>query len=334
MGLKKYIGFSLILIIAVGLYVYTIENGDYRLTFFDISFLLPTVIWILVPLIVLFLFSVLHLLFYGSINYCKNRSYIKDEAAILEVLKATLLQKRDKKRLKTPGFKNLAQILDQFKVDVTDETFTSTNKELNETVSKIKDIKSGKYVSSLKLDQDSLLAKQNLKNKMSEQPDYSLDILKKADQYSQDIVDFAFDSVLENKTMTTIKKVYNNVNLDREKAYKLFLKDIENIEFGLSKDEIIKITKSLSYTKEEFISLARLYKDSYAPDQLLDLFESLSNENDEAMSAYFYVLCELEMIDKLRDLLSAYDQNEMLPFKAILDLKDSGKHYSLDQISI
>lgn len=334
MGLKKYIGFSLILIIAVGLYVYTIENGDYRLTFFDISFLLPTVIWILVPLVVLFLFSVLHLLFYGSINYCKNRSYTKDEAAILEVLKANLLQKKDKKRLKTPGFKNLAQILDQFKFDVTDKTFTSTNKDLNETVSKIKDIKSGKYVSSLKLDLDSSLAKQNLKNKMSEQPDYSLDILKKAEQYSQDIVDFAFDCVLENKTMTTIKKVYSNVKLDREKAYKLFLKDIENVEFGLSKDEIMKIAKSLSYTKEEFISLARLYKESYSPDQLLELFESLSNENDEAMSAYFYVLCEFEMIDKLRDLLSAYDQNEMLPFKAILDLKDSGKHYSLDQISI
>ena len=128
MGLKKYIGFSLILIIAVGLYVYTIESGDYTLTFFDISFLLPTVIWILAPLVLLFVFSVLHLLFYGSISYCKNRSYAKDETAILEVLKSSLLQRKDKKRLKTPGFKNLAQILAQFKFDVTDDTFTSTDK--------------------------------------------------------------------------------------------------------------------------------------------------------------------------------------------------------------
>ncbi len=336
MGLKKYIGFSLLLIIAVGLYVYSIENGDYRLSFLDFSLLLPTVIWILVPLVVLFIFSVLHLLFYGSINYCKNRSYIKDEEAIIDVLKSMLLQKNEKKRLKTPGFKNLSSILKQFKLEVGDSTFTSTNEGLNLVVSQIKDIKAGKYVNekTLKLDPNSELAKQNLINKMNEQPDFSLDILKKSTNYSTDIVNVAFDNVVENKTMTTIKKVYNNIKLDREKAYKLFLKDIENIEFGLTKEEILKITKSLNYTQEEYVNLARIYKEVLSPDKLLELFETLSNENDEATTAYFYVLCELEMIEKLRDLLSGYEDNEMVPFRAILDLKEAGKHYSLDDIII
>ncbi len=336
MGLKKYIGFSLLLIIAVGLYVFSIENGDYRLTFLDFSLLLPTVIWILVPLVILFIFSVLHLLFYGSINYCKNRSYIKDEEAIIDVLKSMLLQKNDKKRLKTPGFKNLSSILKQFKLEVGDSTFTSTNEGLNLVVSQIKDIKAGKYVNekTLKLDPNSELAKQNLINKMNEQPDFSLDILKKSTNYSTDIVNVAFDNVVETKTMTTIKKVYNNIKLDREKAYKLFLKDIENIEFGLTKEEILKITKSLNYTQEEYVNLARLYKEVLSPDKLLELFETLSNENDEATTAYFYVLCELEMIEKLRDLLSGYNDDEMVPFRAILDLKEAGKHYSLDDIII
>lgn len=336
MGLKKYIGFSLLLIIAVGLYVYSIENGDYRLSILDFSLLLPTVIWILVPLVTLFIFSVLHLLFYGSINYCKNRSYVKDEAAIIDVLKSMLLQKNDKKKLKTSGFKNLSSILKQFKLEVGDSTFTSTNEGLNLVVSQIKDIKAGKYVNekSLKLDQNSQLAKQNLINKMNEQPDFSLDILKKATNYSSDIVDVAFNNVVETKTMTTIKKVYNNIKLDREKAYKLFLKDTENIEFGLTKEEILKITKSLNYTQEEYVNLARLYKEVLSPDKLLELFETLSNENDEATTAYFYVLCELEMIEKLRDLLSGYNEDEMVPFRAILDLKEAGKHYSLDDIII
>ncbi len=336
MGLKKYIGFSLLLIIAVGLYVFSIENGDYRLTFLDFSLLLPTVIWILVPLVILFIFSVLHLLFYGSMNYCKNRSYIKDEEAIIDVLKSMLLQKNDKKRLKTPGFKNLSSILKQFKLEVGDSTFTSTNEGLNLVVSQIKDIKAGKYVNekNLKLDANSELAKQNLINKMNEQPDFSLDILKKSTNYPSEIVNVAFDNVVENKTMTTIKKVYNNIKLDREKAYKLFLKDIENIEFGLTKEEILKITKSLNYTQEEYVNLARLYKEVLSPDKLLELFETLSNENDEATTAYFYVLCELEMIEKLRDLLSGYNDDEMVPFRAILDLKEAGKHYSLDDIII
>jgi hypothetical protein len=82
------------------------------------------------------------------------------------------------------------------------------------------------------------------------------------------------------------------------------------------------------------VNLARLYKEVLSPDKLLELFETLSNENDEATTAYFYVLCELEMIEKLRDLLSGYEDNEMVPFRAILDLKEAGKHYSLDDIII
>jgi hypothetical protein len=335
-GLKKYIGFSLLLIIAVGLYVYSVEAGDYRVTVFDISLLLPIVVWVLVPIIVLFIFTVLHLLFYGSVNYCKNRAYTKDESSIIESLKAVLLDKKDKKRLKTSGYKNLSSILSQFKIDVKDTAFTSTNEDLNKTVSLIKDIKSGKYVNekSLKLDPGSALHKQNLINKINEQPDFSLDILKKSTNYSPDLVRIAFNNVLENKTMTTIKKVYNNVNLDREMAVKLFLKDIDNTEFGLSKEEILKITKSLSYASDEYMNLARLYKDVLAPDKLLELFELLSSEKEEASEAYFYVLCELEMIEKLRDSLSGYNEDEMLPFRAILDLKEAGKHYSLDDISI
>lgn len=336
MGLKKYIGFSLLLIMAVGLYVYSVEAGDYRVTILDISLSLPIVAWVLVPIIVLFIFTVLHLLFYGSVNYCKNRAFIKDESAIIESLKSVLLQKHDKRKLKTPGYKNLAGILNQFKIDVTDSAFTSTDEGLNTVVSQIKDIKAGKYINekSLKLETSSELSKQNLINKINEQPDYALDVLKKAPQFSLEVVRYAFNNVLENKTMTTVKKVYTNVKLDKEMAFKLFLKDIDNSEFGLSKEEILKITKSLSYTKEEYLTLARLYKDVLTPDKLLELFETISNENEEATDAYFYVLCELEMIDRLRDLLSGYNENELLPFRAILDLKEAGKHYSLDDISI
>ena len=336
MGLKKYIGFSLLLILVVGLYVYSVESGDYTVTVLEYSLMLPTVAWVLIPIVLLFVFTVLHLMFYGSVNYCKTRGFTKDETSIIETLKNVLLQKKDKRKFKTPGYKNIAGILNQFNIDVKDQAFTSSNAGLNEAVSQIKDIKAGKFVNekSLKLEHGSVLEKQNLINKMNEQVDFSLDVLKKATQYSEDIVKIAFFNVLENKAMTTIKKVYNNVILDREMAFKLFLKDIDNTEFGLSKEEILKITKSLNYSKEEYVTLAKLYKDVLTPDKLLELFETISEDNDTAITAYFYVLCELEMIDKLKDILTGYNEDEMLAFRAILDLKDAGKHYSLDDITI
>lgn len=181
MGVKIYIGFSLLLIILVGVIGYGVQPGEYEVTISDYSLKLPIIAWVLAPLVLLFIFSVLHLVFYGSLNYCKNRGFTKDEATIIETIKSLLLQKQDKKKFKTTGYKNIAGILNQFNVDVKDAAFTSSNESLNQTVSQIKDIKAGRYVNekNLKLDVNSDLAKQNLLNKMAEQPDFSLDVLKK-----------------------------------------------------------------------------------------------------------------------------------------------------------
>lgn len=335
MGLKKYIGFSLLLIIAVSLYIYSVESGSYEIKVLDYTMQLPIVLWIILPAIVLFFFSVLHLMFYSSLNFFKTRSYIKDEESIVETIKSLLLQKEDKRRFRTKGYRNLASILKQLDVSVKDGTFTSSNEELNNIVSSIKDIEAGKYISdkNLKLNPDSQLAKKNLINKVNEQIDYAVDVLKKQENFSEDVVRAAFYTVLENKSMTTVKKVYSDVKLTKDMALKLFLKDIDNPEFGLSKEEIQRITKSLDYTEQEFLTLAKLYKDALSPDKLLDLFETLSNDNEAAVGAYFYILLELEMIERLKDLLSGYNDNEHKAIKAVLDLKDAGKHYSLEDIA-
>lgn len=335
MGLKKYIGFSLVLIIAISLYVYSVESGSYEITILDYTMQLPTVLWFIIPVAVLFFFTVLHLIFYGSLNFFKTRGFIKDEETIVETIKSLLLEKEDKRKFKTAGYKNVASILRQLKISVKDETFTSTNEDLNKTISSIKDIESGKHISQkeLKLNPDSSLARKNLINKINEQTDYAVDVLKKQEQFSDEVVKAAFYSVLENKSMTTLKKVYSNITLTKDMATKLFLKDVDNTEFGLSKEEIVKITKTLEYTKEEYLVLARLYKDVLNPDKIIDLFETLSNERDEASGAYFYILLELEMIEKLKDLLSGYNDDEHKVIKALLDLKDAGKHYSYDDIT-
>jgi hypothetical protein len=334
-GLKKYIGFSLLLIIAVGGYIYSIESGVYTVTILEYSLELPIAVWVLVPILVLFIFTIIHLMFYGTVNYCKGRGFVKDESSIVETLKAILLQKNDKRKFKTRGYKHVSSILNQFNIDVKDNAFTSSNEGLNQIVSQIKDIKAGKYVNdkSLKLGVGSVLAKQNLINKINEQVDYAVDVLKKSDQFSSDVIRIAYFKVLNEKSMTTVKKLYPNVILDKEMALRLFVKDIDNNEFGLTKENILKITKNLNYSQEEYITLAKLYKDALSPDKVLELFETISEENDVAVVSYLYILVELEMIDKTREVLTGYNENEMLVFRALLDLKEAGKHYSMDDLT-
>lgn len=143
----------------------------------------------------------------------------------------------------------------------------------------------------------------------------------------------AFLKVLSEKSMTTIKKVYKNVNFDKELVSKLFEKDRENSEFGFENSEIIDIVKNVKLTKDDYLEMAKNYKSTLNPDKIIDLFEKLSNQNEEATTAYLFVLSEFEMIDKLREFLANTNENEYVSFKALVDLKDCGKHYNLESLS-
>ena len=335
MGFKKYIVFSIILIVAIYGYVFNLELGDYKITVFDIGLILPIAVWVIVPVVLLFLATVGHILFYGLISLFKQRAVTKDQETIISLLKLNLLEKPIAKRFKTKGFKNLSSILSQFQINVKDSTFSSTDSELNKLVANIQDIKAGKYVNdkSLKLNEVSTLANLNMLNKVNEQVDFAVEVLKKVENYSSNVVRQSFENVIAEKSMTTIKKLYKNVNLDKELAKKLFEKDAENNEFGFTSEEILKIVKDLDFTKEDYMALAKNYETILKPDQIIALFEKLSSELEDATPAYLHVLFEYEMIDKVREVVGTTAENEFTAFKALLDLKDAGKHYDLESIS-
>ena len=335
MGFKKYIVFSIILIVALYGYVFSLELGDYRLTILDISVNLPVAAWIVLPVLFLFLATIGHILYYGLINIFKARAISKDQETMVAFIKDTLLEKANTKRFKTQGFKNLSSILSQFKLSVKDSTFSSSDEELNKIVANIQDIKAGKHISdkSFKLNEMSDLANLNMLNKVNTQIDFAVDVIKKPENFAANVVRQSFENVLRDKTMTTIKKLYKNVKLDKELAFKLFQKDAANNEFGFTPDEILKIVKDLDYKNEDYMALAKNYETILQPDQIISLFEKLSSELEEATPAYLHVLFEYEMIEKVKEVISSTPENEYTAFKALLDLKDAGKQYNLEAIS-
>jgi len=335
MGFKKYIVFSALFIAVIYGYTFSLELGDYKVTILDISLVLPITVWIILPLFVLFLATVAHILFYGLINAFKQRAINKDIETMITLIKSNLLEKNPPKRFKTKAFKELSAVFSQLKLNVKDSTFSSSDAELNNLIASIQDIKAGKYVTSksLKLNEMSGLANQNLINKVNEQVDFSVEVLKKVENFAPNVVRQSFINVIDSKSMTTIKKLYKNVKLDKELARRLFEKDAANNEFGFSSEEISKIVKDLEYTTEDYLALARNYESILQPDQIIALFEKLSEEIDESTPAYLHVLFEYEMIDKVREIVDTTPEGEYTSFKALLDLKDAGKHYDLESIS-
>lgn len=335
MGFKKYIVFSALFIGVIFGYTFSLELGDFKVTLFDISLLLPIAVWIIAPLVVLFIATVLHILFYGLINAFKQRAIEKDKETMINLIKSNLLEKNLPKRFKTKAFKEMSAIISQLKLNVRDSNFSSSDSELNFLISNIQDIKAGKFVSdkSLKLNEKSELSNQNLINKVNEQIDFSVEVLKKSENYPQNIVKQSFINVINEKSMTTVKKLYKNIKLDKDLARRLFEKDAANNEFGFTSEEISKIVKDLEYTTEDYLALARNYESILQPDQIIALFEKLSEEIDASTPAYLHVLFEYEMIDKVREIIDTTPEGEYTSFKALLDLKDAGKHYDLESIS-
>ncbi len=335
MGFKKYFIFSIILIVAIFGYVYSLDLGEYTVSIFDFSYTLPIAAWLIVPIALLALATYVHILWYGMLKYFKQRAITKDYETIIKSIKSNLLEKNDVYKFKTAEFKSLFSIISQLKLDVQANRFSSVDEELNKIVAGIQDIKDGKFVSDkvIKLSETSKLANLNMLNKVNEQIDFAVDVLKKPENFSANVITQSFENVLAEKSMTTVKKLYKNIKLDKEMSKKLFEKDVENNEFGFTSEEILKIVKDLDYDKNDYLMLAKRYETILKPDQIIELFEKLSSEVEDAVPAYLHVLFEYEMIDKARDLLVNSKNDEYTAFKALLDLKEAGKYYNLEAIS-
>ena len=337
MGLKKYIFFSIVFIAIIGGYVFLSVQGNYTVAIemLKLNLTLPIAIWVIAPAVVLVVATVLHILFYGFRNYLQTRAVEKDEENLIELIKDNLLENNSNKTFKIKEIKDIANILSQMSLVSKTDGFESDNKDVNKIVSTIKDIKDGKYVydKSLKFNKSGNVSELNLQNRLHSDIDFCMDVIKKSDSNTAQNVKIAFLNVLEEKSMTTVKKLLEGLTLDKEMLFALIEKDSKNTDFSLDTETLMKYIKAVDFTKEDYINLVKTYKSSITPDELIKMFETLSNEIDDAVDAYFYVLMEFEMIDKVRELLNAYGAHEFTAYRALIDLKDSGRNYTIDSLS-
>ena len=88
--------------------------------------------------------------------------------------------------------------------------------------------------------------------------------------------------------------------------------------------------RKFNLNKSDYINYAKRLKTLLNPEAILAVYEELSNEKEEALQAYLYLLFEFQMIDKARELLQSIQSKEAKKFKYILELKDCGKNFDID----
>lgn len=150
MYIKRYTMAALALIVLIGWYIYAfITQESISFEFFGST--MPSfsiALWVVVPMIILYLASVVHMLFYSLMDTLKKRKYEKDYERIVDAIVDAYLGKKERSHsFKTDRYKLLGSLVDNATIFPVGEFDANIdNKKLKEVLTLINKIRNGEAV--------------------------------------------------------------------------------------------------------------------------------------------------------------------------------------------
>lgn len=335
MHIKKYTVAAFILIVLVGWYVYAfITQESMSIDFFGITLpSLSVAMWVVVPLVILYIASVMHMSFYSLLGSLKLRKYEKDYEKIIEAVMDAFLSKENRSHLfKTDKYKLLGSLIDNAVIFPTQEfNVISDNKKLNEVLSAINNIRNG-AVADLKkysLSPSNALVVQNERNRYKKGDISADDILNAKDRYDMSLRKEAYADFVKNAKLEAIEK-YKSYMTKESLLIILSRINADTNTIVIPNDSLIPFFKDLELDSNNYIQASKQLSHAMLPEQRIKLFEMLSNESDVAMEAYLFTLFDLEMLTPAKDILDLSQPNEYMRFRAYASLKECGKNFNIN----
>ena len=331
MRLKRYIFFSILLMLIVGGIVYSQIDSNYTFEIAGIPITLPVAVWIVIPMFIMFLASFFHMSYYSFINFMKLKRYRKDYDKLEGAFAQSIMREPKPHQYKTIEAKNLGVVVDHSHIVPQDFKIDTKAEKIKKALEYVKDIQNGIYVEveEFKLSPKNPLLVKNIENRLKEEPTYSGVVLKNCDEYPRELCEKALEVYMSFSDISKIKEYA------RLFSFETLLKLIDIAQkngMELHYQDILYILQEadMRIGEKEYILLAKKVKSVLAPDDRLRLFEILKDRDEKSEGAYVYTLLDLEMIEKARDFLETTNDDELQPFKAYLELKECGKNYPLE----
>ena len=333
MGIKRYILLTLVYIMAIGLYVYSFNGDYYALDVLGVSLNLPIALWIILPVVALFLSTIFHLIFYNFKDFLHQRSLKKDFEMFKELSKQKILgETSGSLNFRSEGFKAVGEILGVMQFDPASKT-QLIDEELIKIDEIAKSIYAGNYVElkKYKLGKENPLVIQNNINRLSVEPKYAYEVLKTCKDKSSELCSKAYDVLLNIASFNEIKRY--DIAPDKRTFRRMMERYLDaDDSFEMDIKSIEDMLEQFNADRADYLELAQEIKIKLSPDALIALFEKLYNTKGTiAADAYLYVLYDLQMIDKIRDILDNSDSEEFVKFKTVLFLRDHGKSIDIDK---
>lgn len=333
MKLGLYTFAALTLMALLGAFVYTLELGTYRLELLNIS--LPITAWVILPALLLFVFTIGHMMFYGVRNYFQIKKWKRDTDTLEDALYWSLVNEPKAQKFVMDEVSASASLLSQSTLNVKD-TVEGLSPRLSRVVNMIQKINNGDYVdfkeekmSKVFHDGNPILIKNRL-NRLESDEKFVEDVMKNASSYSKEVQREAL-GIFAQKTNFEKARKYSKI-FDVENFLVLLNRVNAEDDLGLTQDALAPFVEDLKLGCVDFIKIAEVTKKYFKPDENLALFHRYQKENDKAQNAYLYLLFEYELLDQVNAYLEEQEENEFVKFRALAELKHQNAKYKLEDI--
>jgi len=335
MRLGLYIFAALTLMAIIGAFVYTINPNNYIVEMLGVNFNLPVALWVVLPAILLFLFTIFHMMFYGLKNYFQLKKWQRDASTLDDALYWSLVKEPKEQHFSVSEIKDTASILSKSSLDVADNV-EGLNPRLSKVVNLINKIKGGEYIDlkeekmSKVFDEGNPILIQNRLNRLEHDEKFVEEVMKSTESYSDPVRQRALEIFARNVDFVKARP-FARV-FDKENFFVMLDRATEDDNLGLTKDILNDFVEVLPFECKDFVRIADKTKKLFAPDENLALFKQYQKENPKAQNAYLYLLFEYEMLDDVGAYLEEQDPSDFLKFRALYDLKREDKKYKLDDL--
>jgi hypothetical protein len=317
--------------ILVAAAAYSIDNGSISFDLLGMHFPnLPIAFWVIVPLIIMYLASLLHMGVYALVGNFKLRRLNKDHEKMIDALRDSLLGVSERNYVyKSDAYKLMGKLIDNALILPYETLRSIGNEKIDEALELMRDVKEKKKVDIKKfhLASTTSIAIQNNLNRFERGEIDADGILARPDRYGEIVCAKAYESYVKTASVGSIMKFKH---LFTKASLVDFVQRI-NAENGIqiANEELITIFSSLKLDSNDWIDLSAAMSKNMLPEQRIRLLEMLSEHNDEAMEGYLYTLYDLQMIDTANEVLNNTANNDYQIFKAYRDLKRANKHYDI-----
>lgn len=332
MQLKRYTIASLILIILVASAVYSIDNESISFDLLGMHFPnLPVAFWVVVPLIIMYFASLLHMGVYALVGNFKLRRLNKDHEKMVDALRDALLGVNERNYVyKSEPYKLMGKLIDNSLLLPYETLRSIGNEKIDDVLQLMRDVKEKKKVEIKKfhLSNTTSIAIQNNLNRFERGEIDADSILSRPDSYGDIVCAKAYESYVKTASIGSVMKFKH---LFTKASLVDFIQRVNADENGIqiTNDELASIFGSLKLDSTDWIDLSAAMSKNMLPEQRIRLFEMLSENNDDAMEGYLYTLYDLQMIDTANEILNNTAHTDFQIFKAYRDLKRANKHYDI-----